>query len=87
MEPILDSGKIFQFGAVLSFFRYRARQRQVEEGCLPRGKVVPDMDLTNEDVPKRQRMPSLHANPETVFLCRRVYDFKLKRILKNPTPS
>ena len=29
-------------------------------------------------------MPLLDADPETVFLCRRVYDIKLKRVLKNP---
>ena len=29
-------------------------------------------------------MPSVNADPETVFLCRRVYDLKCRRVLKNP---
>lgn len=47
----------------------------------PRKKVVPDPE---EPYP-RHRIPSVDVDPENVFLCRQVYDIKLKRVLKNPS--
>ena len=38
--------------------------------------------------PRRRRLPAgvvSAAAPDRVFLCRKVYDFRQKRILKNPT--
>ena len=52
-----------------------------EEGITSLPQVVPagEAPLLNT-----KRFPPLDIDPELVFLCRRVYDYKLKRILKNP---
>ena len=49
--------------------------------CPSRKKVVPDLD----EAPQSSRMPPVDVDPENVFLCRHVYDLKLKRVLKNPS--
>ena len=68
------------------FYRYRADQKRVELGMPPRPPVVPELapdsaSKKRPSVPRpEQRMPAYRADPETVFLCRRVYDVKLKRV-------
>ena len=52
-----------------------------KEGSVPKSNPVPPGEEV--ETPK-DRTPALDANPETVFLCRKVYDVKLKRVLKNP---
>ena len=52
-----------------------------KQGCAPKPSMVPQGD---EESDNKGRMPAVDANPETVFLCRKVYDVKLKRVLKNP---
>ena len=49
-------------------------------------------DVTNDDfrdvlIASKRVQPTATVPPETVFLCRRVYDVKLKRFLKNPQVS
>ena len=39
---------------------------------------------TNESTSVRNRIPPLNTLPELVFCCRKVYDFRQKRILKKP---
>lgn len=33
---------------------------------------------------RSRRLPSLNTSPDMIFCCRKVYDFRQKRILKNP---
>ena len=56
-------------------FRYKSAQCLEEQCRAAPPRVVPGA---------RDALPPLDADPEAVFLCRRVYDFKLKRVLKNP---
>ena len=72
--------------------RYRAEQCCLDQGQLSLARHVPkspeasssDSACTPSSSSDSACMPSLDADPETVFLCRRVYDIKLKRVLKNP---
>ena len=61
--------------------RYMAEVERVRSHQAPRENVVPE---TDEPYP-RHKIPPTDADPETVFLCRHVYDIKLKRVLKNPS--
>jgi len=62
------------------YCRYRRTVRWLEEG-LPQGsRVVPPP----EDYSRSHRQPPGRVAPDLVFFCRRVYDFRQKRILKNP---
>lgn len=64
----------------MSFFRYVARQKRLAMG-IPRRTIVPE----GEGQPSaRSRLPAVNVSADSVFLCRRVYDIKLKRILRNP---
>ncbi len=51
----------------------------------PSGALVPCPDESS-DYPRRLRLPptSSVTAPDRIFLCRKVYDFRQKRILKNP---
>ncbi|KAI0212901.1 hypothetical protein LSAT2_002134 [Lamellibrachia satsuma] len=64
------------------YCRYRAEQCCAEQAQLSLTRHVPKLpEALSSDA---ALMPLLDADPETVFLCRRVYDIKLKRVLKNP---
>ncbi|KAL3266253.1 hypothetical protein HHI36_010433 [Cryptolaemus montrouzieri] len=65
------------------YCRYRKYLRRLEEGtedtkssCIP----LP------EPYPRSHRQPpqDMKISPEMIFFCRRVYDFRQKRIIKNP---
>lgn len=65
-------------------FSYRKTLRRLEEG----------MEATVSCIPNPEPYPRLHRQPpsstvqtpsELVFFCRRVYDFRQKRIVKNPS--
>lgn len=62
-------------------YRYRAEKCRVESNLPPRLMVVPSLG----DNPRLMRIPSPNADVNTVYMCRQVYDFKLRRILKNPS--
>lgn len=64
------------------YCRYRARAKMLEEGLRPPMAVVPDQE---GGYPRRDRLPPGRMDPQMVFFCRRVYDFRQKRILKNPS--
>ena len=65
--------------------RHCAEQRRRACGqSLLRSLYVPEPPETPA---RRQRLPGPDAGPDTVFLCRKVYDVKLHRILKNPQAS
>ncbi|KAF4526197.1 hypothetical protein B566_EDAN001881 [Ephemera danica] len=66
------------------YCRYRANVRQIEEGAPPRPLVVPPLPPDPSTSWMRERMPSTRVSPDLVFFCRKVYDFRQKRMLKNP---
>ena len=65
----------------LIFYRFMAEVARTKYDLPQRDKVVPDPE---EPYPYR-RIPPVDQDPENVLLCRHVYDFKLKRVLKNPS--
>ena len=54
-----------------------------EQGCLHSARALVPLDNAAE-YPRRLRLPPVAMAPDRVFLCRKVYDFRQKRILKNP---
>ncbi|CAH1968738.1 unnamed protein product [Acanthoscelides obtectus] len=64
------------------YCRYRKRYKRLEEGIEETLPCIPNP----EPYPRSHRQPpSSDVSPEMVFFCRRVYDFRQKRIIKNPT--
>jgi hypothetical protein len=61
-------------------YRYRKCVRRMEDGIREPGLVVPE----HEGYPRGKRQPPGSVATELVFFCRRVYDFRQRRILKNP---
>lgn len=55
----------------------------MEEGVTEPKSCMPSL----ESYPRENRQPPdpLRISPEMVFFCRRVYDFRQKRMVKNPT--
>ncbi|KAL5008526.1 hypothetical protein ScPMuIL_014107 [Solemya velum] len=64
------------------YCRHMAEVRRLMSVGPAREKVVPDQE---EEYPRSRCLASVQADPESVFLCRQVYDFRQKRILKNPS--
>lgn len=62
--------------------RHRKAVRRLEENLPGGGRVVPRPDGGNYS--RISRQPPSRVAPDLVFFCRRVYDFRQKRILKNP---
>ncbi|XP_054264721.1 uncharacterized protein LOC128987739 isoform X2 [Macrosteles quadrilineatus] len=64
------------------YCRYRRSIRTQDEGRGCSGaRLVP---LPEGSYPRQHRQPPGRVAPDLVFFCRRVYDFRQKRILKNP---
>lgn len=61
------------------YCRYKAEIRRSESNLPARQKVVP----ASESYHRQNRLPPVDADSETVFLCRKVYHFRQKRILKS----
>ncbi|XP_072032592.1 uncharacterized protein [Amphiura filiformis] len=54
---------------------------------MKREKYVRGIPVVPEDpsgYPRQHRLPRDRIDPDSVFLCRQVYDFRQKRVLKNP---
>ncbi|XP_059484314.1 bromodomain-containing protein 4 [Neocloeon triangulifer] len=66
------------------YCRYRAKAKQIEVGVSSRTSIVPQQSQDDVSAQRRIRQPACLAAPELVFFCRRVYDFRCKRMLKNP---
>ncbi|XP_018495966.2 uncharacterized protein LOC100898140 [Galendromus occidentalis] len=71
---------------VLSFAeycRYRSKVKQLEEGVKSRvARIVPPLNPN----PRQSYLPDPgRVTADLVFFCRKVYDYRQKRILKNPT--
>lgn len=58
--------------------------RKHDDNALPRIKIVPDADHMEVTLPRRE-LPDQNVDPANIFVCRKVYDFRQKRILKNPS--
>lgn len=70
---------------VLTYNEYcRYRRAKLANGSVisTTARIVPDQK--NERYPRKNRLPSLSVLSDLVFCCRKVYDFRQKRILKNP---
>lgn len=78
--PVLVFIFYFFIYLFIFLFRFRAERLRKEADQLPRSKVVPAVEYL-----RSSRLPTDDADTGVVFLCRQVYDFKLKRILKNPS--
>lgn len=63
------------------YCRYRKGVKLIEEELNPKSSVVPQ---TEEVYPRVSRLPPGRVSPEMIFFCRKVYDFRQKRLLKNP---
>ncbi|XP_033735746.1 uncharacterized protein LOC117324171 [Pecten maximus] len=74
-----DKGYVLTFA---EYCRYRAEVQRQESGIPPQPKVVPSPE---DDYIRCGKLPPQGCDPNNVYLCRQVYDFKLKRILKNPS--
>ena len=70
--------------------RYKAELCRWQCGCPPRTFAVPPSSpvstgsLCQNQTNASRRLPDYTVDQGTVFLCRQVYDVKLRRILKNP---
>ncbi|XP_052273593.1 uncharacterized protein LOC127873695 isoform X2 [Dreissena polymorpha] len=75
---IEDKGYVLTYN---EYCRYHAEVERARFNLPSRKAVVP---VPEEPYPDN-KIPPVDADPETVFLCRQVYDIKLKRVLKNPS--
>ena len=64
-----------------SAFRYRKFLKMVEQSVTPNSSIVPDPVKGYE---RADQLPKCRVAPDRVFLCRRVYDSRLRRLFKNP---
>ncbi|XP_067129542.1 uncharacterized protein [Centruroides vittatus] len=76
---IEDKCYVLTFG---EYCRYRAWLKMLEEGTRPKVSPVPDME---ECYIRKDRLPPGRVSSEMIFFCHKVYDFRQRRILKNPT--
>ncbi|XP_057679536.1 bromo adjacent homology domain-containing 1 protein [Corythoichthys intestinalis] len=64
------------------YCRYCALMKRRSEGALPPGSSV--VPCNPDFAPPSHRSVPTDVDPELVYLCRHVYDFRYGRILKNP---
>ena len=84
-RPRTNPGLVF-FGMGLKrvssrFSRYRKFLRMVEQGVPVQYSIVPELMEVYERAPL---LPRCRVAPDRVFLCRKVYESRQKRVLKNP---
>ncbi|XP_063709098.1 uncharacterized protein LOC134837647 [Culicoides brevitarsis] len=60
------------------YCRYRRQLRAIEDGVTETVSIVPKLNRENP------RSPPPATLPDLVMFCRRVYEFRLKRLLKQP---
>ncbi|XP_014482379.1 PREDICTED: uncharacterized protein LOC106748416 [Dinoponera quadriceps] len=63
------------------YCRYRKNLRRIEEGLESPGLIVPPGDQV---YPREGRQPPITASSDVVLFCRRVYDYRGKKLMKNP---
>ena len=60
--------------------------RRVDNNAVPRVNIVPDPKPDDPDLPIPDReLPNEKVDPSNIFVCTKVYDFRIKRVLKNPS--
>lgn len=73
--------KLWRIFSVCGACRYRRLVRFFQEGVYPMATPVPDPE---EGYCRKDRLPPGCVVPDLLFFCRRVYDYRIKRLLKNP---
>lgn len=68
------------FSTFVNAYRYRKAMKAIEDS-VP--EVKPFAPLLSASFESREVPPNTSA--ELVFFCRRVYEFRLKRLIKNPS--
>ncbi|XP_076172762.1 uncharacterized protein LOC143149346 isoform X2 [Ptiloglossa arizonensis] len=63
------------------YCRYRKNLRRIEEGLESPGLIVPPGD---QIYPRENRQPPIPVSSDMVLFCRRVYDYRGKKLVKNP---
>lgn len=63
------------------YCRYRKNLRRLEEGLENPGLIVPPGDQV---YPRENRQPPIPVPSDMVLFCRRVYDYRGKKLVKNP---
>ncbi|KAJ8684493.1 hypothetical protein QAD02_020285 [Eretmocerus hayati] len=63
------------------YCRYRKNIRRIEEGLDSPGLIVPPGD---QRYPREARIPQTPVPQDMVLFCRRVYDYRGKKLVKNP---
>ncbi|XP_011299217.1 uncharacterized protein [Fopius arisanus] len=63
------------------YCRYRKDLRRTEEGLESPGLIVPPGD---HRYPRKSRQPPIPVPSDMVLFCRRVYDYRGKKLVKNP---
>ncbi|XP_071962847.1 uncharacterized protein [Antedon mediterranea] len=63
------------------YCRYKCQLKMRQEGVKKAHVCVPELV---GGYYRSHRLPPVDADPSCVFLCRQVYDFRQKRVLKNP---
>ena len=61
--------------------RYMRFSRLVDSGVTPAWNIVPDR---REGYPRAPLLPTCQVATDRVFLCRKVYDPRGRRMYKNP---
>ncbi|XP_077990309.1 bromo adjacent homology domain-containing 1 protein-like [Glandiceps talaboti] len=62
--------------------RHCRKVKMVQEGVNPGIPLVPSCE---EEYPRTDRIPSPYVDKDLIYFCRHVYDYRQKRILKNPS--
>ena len=61
------------------YFRYRAAIKRSQDSRIPSATPVPPTQLAHSGTETL-----LKADPKMVFFCRKIYDYRMGRIMKNP---
>jgi len=71
---VLTFGEYCRYRKKILMSRVRVKESLTE-------KIVPP---SREVYPRLRRLPSLLTSSDLIFCCRKVYDYRLKRVIKNP---
>jgi len=63
------------------YCRYMRFSRMLDEGVTPPWNIVPER---KDDYPRAELLPKCQVAHDRVFLCRKVYDPRGRRMYKNP---
>ena len=75
-----DKCYVLTYSEFCRYKRLKLLKQWPLSSCVTRA-IVPQL---SESYPRADRMPPSRVFPELVFCCRKVYDYRQKRILKNP---